>query len=107
MPRGTTPAPPTLARCGGPEVAGAAFISAVAAESNEELAAGMKEDWRLITMAQARIVLRQAEFDRRQAFRDDGATSLESWTAESFGVSGATARLVLAGGRQGPRTCPT
>ena len=25
-------------------------------------------------------------------FRDEGATSLESWTAESFGVSGPTAR---------------
>jgi Domain of unknown function (DUF222)/HNH endonuclease len=78
-----------------PMVAGGAvadFISSLAAESNEALAAGMKDDWRLISMAQARIVLRQAEFNRRQAYADDGATSLESWTAESLGASVATAR---------------
>jgi hypothetical protein len=63
-----------------------------AAESTEALAAGMKEDGRLISMAQARIVVRQAEFGRRQAYSEDGATSLESWTAESLGASVATAR---------------
>src|SRR6202035_5414600 len=65
-------------------VAGPAFIEVAAAESTEALAAGMKEDGRLITMAQARIVVRQAEFNRRQAYADDGATSLESWTAQSL-----------------------
>ena len=40
----------------------------------------MLEDRRLISMAEARIVLRQAEFGRRQAYLDEGATSLESWT---------------------------
>ena len=73
-------------------VAGAAFVELAAAESTEALAAGMKEDGRLITMAQARLVLRQAEFARRQGYADDGATSLESWTAESLGASVATAR---------------
>ena len=86
----------------------AAFISALEAESNGALAAGMKEDWLQITMAQARFVLRQAEFGRRQAFRDDGATSLESWTAESLGVSAATARAFSTWPRPGsPRTCPS
>jgi len=75
-----------------PGAAGAAFIKAAAAESTEALAAGMKEDGRLITMAQARIVVRQAEFERRGAYSEDGATSLESWTAESLGASVATAR---------------
>ena len=42
--------------------------------------------------AQARFLLRLAEYDRRQAFRDDGATSVEAWSAERFGLSGATAR---------------
>ena len=70
----------------------AVFITATAAESNEALAAGMQEDRRQITMAQARLVLRQAEFGRRQAYLDDGATSLESWSAENLGVSVATAR---------------
>jgi hypothetical protein len=72
--------------------AAAALISEVAAESNDALAAGMKEDRRQITMAQARLVLRQAEFGRRQAYLDEGATSLESWSAQSLGVSAATAR---------------
>jgi hypothetical protein len=78
-----------------PMVAGGAvadFISSLAAESNEALAAGMKADGRLISMAQARIVLRQAEFNRRGAYADEGATSLESWTAGSLGASVATAR---------------
>jgi len=85
---------PTLTHRTGADsaAAGAAFIKAAAAESTEALAAGMKEDGRLITMAQARIVVRQAEFERRQAYSEDGATSLESWTAESLGASVATAR---------------
>ena len=45
-----------------------------------------------MTAAQARFLVRLGEFERRQAFRDDGATSLESWTAERFGVSTPSAR---------------
>jgi hypothetical protein len=70
----------------------AALISAVAAESNEELASGLAQDFALMSAAQGRILLRLGEYERRQAFRDDGATSLESWTAERFGVSTPTAR---------------
>jgi Domain of unknown function (DUF222)/HNH endonuclease len=73
-------------------VAGADFMSSMAAESNEALAAAMLEDRRLISMAEARIVLRQAEFGRRQAYVDEGATSLESWTAQHLGVSVPSAR---------------
>jgi hypothetical protein len=68
------------------------LISAVAAESNEELAAGLAQDFAEMSAAQARFVVRLGEYDRRQAFRDEGATSLESWTAERFGVSIPTAR---------------
>ncbi|HEY5384792.1 MAG TPA: hypothetical protein VIJ56_06110, partial [Acidimicrobiales bacterium] len=61
--------PSTLThRTGADPAAASAFIKAAAAESTEALAAGMKEDGRLITMAQARIVVRQAEFERRQAY---------------------------------------
>jgi hypothetical protein len=45
-----------------------------------------------MTARQARFILRLGECNRRQGFRDDGATSVESWTAERFGVSTATAR---------------
>jgi hypothetical protein len=73
-------------------LSGADLISAVAAESNEELASGLDEDFRQMSGAQARIIARLGEYDRRQAFRDDGATSLESWTAERFGISTSAAR---------------
>jgi uncharacterized protein DUF222/HNH endonuclease len=83
--------PPTLTL---PRTArrGADLISAVGAESNEELASGLAEDFSKISGAQARFVVRLGEFERRQAFRDDGATSLESWVAERFGISTPSAR---------------
>ena len=71
---------------------GADLISAIAAESNEELAAGMDEDFAQMTSAQGRFLLRLGEMDRRQAFRDEGATSVQAWAAERFGVSTPTAR---------------
>ena len=73
---------------------GADLIGAVAAESNEELAAGLDEDFRQMTAAQGRILVRLGECDRRQVFRDEGATSAEAWTAERFGVSAPTARAL-------------
>jgi hypothetical protein len=72
--------------------AGAAFISATSAESNDALAAGMKEDWRQINAAQARFIVRLAESNKRKMFRDEGATSPEAWVAECFGISVPTAR---------------
>jgi hypothetical protein len=70
------------------------LLGAVATESNEELAAGLEKDFRQMTAAQGRILVRLSEFERRQAFRDEGATSVEAWTAERFGVSSPTARAL-------------
>ena len=67
-------------------------MSAVSAESNEALAAGMRDDRRRIARAQARFVVRLAESTKREMFRDDGATSPEAWVAECFGISAPTAR---------------
>ena len=53
------------------------------AESNEELASGLAEDFSQLSEAQARFIVRLGEFERRQAFRDDGATSLESFGSPS------------------------
>jgi hypothetical protein len=72
--------------------AAADFMSATSAESNEALAAGMRDDWRQIAAAQARFIVRLAESTRREMFRDDGATSPEAWVAECFGASVPTAR---------------
>ncbi len=68
------------------------LIGAVATESNEELVAGLEEDFAQMSAAQGRFVVRLGEYERRQGYRDEGATSLESWTVERFGVSTPTAR---------------
>ena len=83
------PATPALTRT---DLIGADLISAVAAESNEELASGLDEDFAQMSAAQARFVVRLGEVDRRQAYRDEGATSIEAWSVERFGISTPTAR---------------
>jgi hypothetical protein len=73
-------------------VAGAALISAVAGLSKDELRARMHEAMRVKTAAEGEFAVCLAESNKREMFRDDGATSPEAWTAECFGVSGPTAR---------------
>ena len=46
------------------------------------------------------------EVDRRQVFRDDGATSAEAWAAERFGVSTPTARALHPCGCEGLGPAP-
>jgi len=41
------------------------------------------------------IVVLLGEVDRRQAYRDEGATSAETWAVERFGVSTPTARALV------------
>jgi hypothetical protein len=77
------------------DVSGADLISAVAAESNEELASALAEDFAQMSGAQARFLVRLGEFERRQAFCEDGATSLESWVTERFGLSASSARAYV------------
>lgn len=79
---------------------GAALISRVAAESNDELRSNLDEDFRIMESAKARISVRLAETERRQAFRDEGATSTERWTTERYGVSTATSRALISGGEK-------
>ena len=67
----------------------------MAAESNEELAAGLEEDFAQMAAAQGRVLVRLGEVARRQSFRDEGATSLETWAVERFGVSVPTARAYV------------
>ena len=52
----------------------------------------MNEALRVKTAAEGEFAVCLAESLKREMFRDDGATSPESWTAECFGVSVATAR---------------
>jgi hypothetical protein len=74
---------------------GADLIWAVAAESNEELAAGLEEDFRQMTAAQGRFLVRLGEVARRHSFLDEGATSAQTWAVERFGVGAATARAYV------------
>jgi Domain of unknown function (DUF222)/HNH endonuclease len=78
----------------GVTTSGADLLSAVAAESNEELAVGMEADFAQMTAASGRFIVRLGEFNRRQGFCDEGATSAEAWAAERFGVSTPTARAL-------------
>jgi hypothetical protein len=71
---------------------GAEILSASAARSNEELRASLDEGFRQIATAIGRVVVDLGEVDRRQAFRDEGATSTEAWVVERFGIATATAR---------------
>jgi hypothetical protein len=79
---------------------GASLLSAVAAESTEELVAGLAEDLRQMTAAQGRVAARLGEVERRGAFRDEGATSTPAWVAERFGVATSTARVLTRVGER-------
>jgi hypothetical protein len=69
------------------------LASAVARLSKDELRARMHAALRVKTAAEGEFAVCLAESNKREMFRDDGATSPESWTAECFGMSGPTARF--------------
>src|ERR1700692_392994 len=71
---------------------GADVIGAVGAPSKEGVTENLEGLFRLRPAVDGAIVVHVGEVDRRQAFRDDGATSAESWAAERFGVSTPTSR---------------
>ena len=71
---------------------GAGFVSAL---SNEELATRLDGLFRQRAAVDGAIVELLGEVDRRESFRDEGATSAEPWLAERFGVSQPTARAYV------------
>jgi hypothetical protein len=73
---------------------GGALISAVAAESKQELWSDLDELFRVREATEGNIALRLAEVERRQAYRDEGATSVEQWAMERYGISTATIRAL-------------
>ncbi len=70
------------------------MTSAAAALSNEEIADQLDRAFRQKAAAEGTIVVLLGEIGRRQAYRDEGATSPESWAVERFGVSTPTARAL-------------
>jgi hypothetical protein len=60
--------------------------------SNEEIMELAAESARAMASSAGLIVQLSGELDRREGWRDEGATSLESWMVERLGVSTPTAR---------------
>jgi len=87
------PMPETLAPAAAPTFAGETDpIGAAAGLSDEELKSRLDGLFRHKAALEGAIVVLLGEVDRRQAFRDEGATSTRAWAAERFGVSGPSAR---------------
>jgi Domain of unknown function (DUF222)/HNH endonuclease len=68
------------------------LISSVAAMSADERRAFLDGAFSRMRVAQGEIVAALGEVDRCQDYRDEGATSAESWIVERYGVSVASAR---------------
>jgi hypothetical protein len=68
------------------------MITAAAALSNEEITDELDQAFQQKAAAEGRIVELLGEADRRESYRDVGATSTETWAAERFGISTPTAR---------------
>ncbi len=62
--------------------------------SNEQLGELLDRLFRLRSEVDGRIVVLLGEADRRQSFREDGATSAENWAIERFSVGVPTARAM-------------
>jgi hypothetical protein len=67
-------------------------VSSIAALSTSELMEEAAATSRQLASLAGRIVLLAAELDRREGWREEGATSIEAWLAERCNVSPATAR---------------
>ena len=79
---------------------GAELISAVAAMSTEERRVFLDAAFVRMKAAHGDIVAAVGEVDRAQEYRDEGATSTESWLVERYGVSTATARSLTQVGKK-------
>ncbi len=64
----------------------------VASLSDEEMGQRLDLLFRLRAAAEGRILELLGEAGRRESFREDGATGIEQWVVERFGVSQPTAR---------------
>ena len=71
---------------------GPGLISSVAAMSAEERRAYLDGAFVRMKAAQGEIVAALGEVERSQDYRDEGATSVESWVVQRYGLSVASAR---------------
>src|SRR5580658_8269986 len=68
--------------------------SQIARLSTAEIKELFAESVCVMSAAAGLISLLSGELDRRQAYREEGATSLPAWMVESGGVSAASARAL-------------
>ncbi len=80
------------ARGKGPELVGSLSTAAVARLGTDELMAVAARAFAARCSQDAVLTTVGAELERREAWRDSGATSLGSWLVQQLGVSEATAR---------------
>jgi hypothetical protein len=73
----------------------AVTTSDVAGLSNEKLARHLDGLFRLRSAVDGRILVLLGEAERRQAYREDGATSAENWAVERFNLGVPTARALM------------
>jgi Domain of unknown function (DUF222) len=66
--------------------------AALAEMSNEAIMDRAAETSRQMAALAGRLLLLTGELDRREGWRDEGATSVEAWLVERCGISVATAR---------------
>ena len=69
--------------------------ASMAAMSNADLSARLDDLFRLRAALEGHIVQLVGEAERRQTYRDDGATSAAAWMAERFELSMARARTLV------------
>jgi hypothetical protein len=67
-------------------------LRTLAALSNDELRKWASAEARQVAAHQGRLLALVGELDRRQGWRDEGATSLSEWIVEATGSAPATAR---------------
>jgi len=70
------------------------FVAEAAGLSNAEIAERLDRLFRHKAALEGAIVVLLGEVGRRQAYREEGATSTEHWVVERFGVSTPTARAL-------------
>ena len=71
------------------------LLSTAGGMSSEQIRDRLDELFREKAAVEGAIVVLLGEVDRRQAYRDEGATSAETWAVERFGVSTPTARALV------------
>ena len=84
-----------MARTAGDTAVGDQLIGSAASLSDAAIRERLDQLFRQKAALDGAIVVLLGEVGRRQAYRDEGATSADTWAVERFGVSAPTARAYV------------